>query len=271
MNTNSPVFVFSAGWRSGSTLLQRLITATQEVLVWGEAGGALECFADAWSRYEQMLGPGGTRYRHGFGGNGSQEFEAFVEAGDEGINNWIACMNPPAEHIRAALLAAFDRMYGEPSRELGYSRWGVKEVRSGIDTASFITGIFPSAKFVFLVRHPFACLESIKRRGWIDSTIHDDPLGFFAVHWATLAKQFRSANFGMTLKFEELTSSDDIVFRLAEYLEVKNIAPQFPRQSRADWNAVTEEGLTRWEKRRLLKNVEEEMLQWGYGPDGGTA
>ena len=37
-----PVFLFSAGWRSGSTLLQRLITHGGEVMMWGEPFGALD-------------------------------------------------------------------------------------------------------------------------------------------------------------------------------------------------------------------------------------
>ena len=32
----SPVFILSAGWGAGSTLLQRLIMSSGEVLVWGE-------------------------------------------------------------------------------------------------------------------------------------------------------------------------------------------------------------------------------------------
>ena len=33
---NRPVFVLAAGWRSGSTLLQRLVMSSGETLVWGE-------------------------------------------------------------------------------------------------------------------------------------------------------------------------------------------------------------------------------------------
>ena len=263
-NSTAPVFVFAAGWRSGSTLLQRMLTASREILVWGEAGGALECLADAWIRYEQMLGPGGTRFRHGFGGNGAQEFEAFVEAGQDGVNQWIACMNPPSNDIQTALGAALDRIYGQPARDLGYPRWGVKEVRSGIDTVKFIEQISPDAKFVLLVRNPFHCLESIKRRSWVDGGACDDPLQQFARHWERLARQFRLSDFVIKMKFEDLTSNADEVTRLARYLELENIPFQFPDRSRADWKPTLEEGLSRREKKRLRRIVEEEMHQWGY-------
>ena len=32
----APIFLLSAGWRSGSTLLQRLIMSDKHVLIWGE-------------------------------------------------------------------------------------------------------------------------------------------------------------------------------------------------------------------------------------------
>jgi hypothetical protein len=44
---HQPIFVLSSLWRPGSTLLQRFITATGEVLVWGETGGALNAIAEA--------------------------------------------------------------------------------------------------------------------------------------------------------------------------------------------------------------------------------
>ena len=35
-DATSPIFLFSAGWRSGSTLLQRLVMSDKQVLIWGE-------------------------------------------------------------------------------------------------------------------------------------------------------------------------------------------------------------------------------------------
>ncbi len=31
-----PIFILSAGWRSGSTLIQRLIMSKERILIWGE-------------------------------------------------------------------------------------------------------------------------------------------------------------------------------------------------------------------------------------------
>src|SRR4030042_4385095 len=155
---NKPIFIFSAGLRSGSTLLQRMITASGEALIWGESGGALQCFADAARRYEQMLGAGDIHCAYGFGGHGAGEFKRFVESGKEGVHKWIACMNPPEHEITNAFRRMFELLYADTALKLGYKRWGVKEVVAGVDTAQFLRMLYPEAKFLFLVRNPIACL-----------------------------------------------------------------------------------------------------------------
>lgn len=36
LDCENPVFILSAGWRSGSTLLHRMIMADEKVMIWGE-------------------------------------------------------------------------------------------------------------------------------------------------------------------------------------------------------------------------------------------
>ena len=46
-DVDEPVFLFSAGWRSGSTLLQRLIMSDASIFVWGEP----MTIVDSYSRW----------------------------------------------------------------------------------------------------------------------------------------------------------------------------------------------------------------------------
>lgn len=39
-----PVFVLASAWRSGSTLVQRVLSSGPELFVWGESHGALEAY-----------------------------------------------------------------------------------------------------------------------------------------------------------------------------------------------------------------------------------
>lgn len=262
--TDQPIFIFSAGWRSGSTMLQRLITGTQAALIWGEAGGALDRLADTHACYEQMLGPGGQRFKHGFGGNGAKEYEAFTAAGKDGFNKWIACMNPPAGVFRNAFHSFFDSVYARPAAELGYARWGIKEVQSGIEAARFLHQLYPAAHFIFLVRHPYDCLTSIKRRDWLDRPGDPQALEYYAHHWARLAGEFRAADFGQLVKYEDLVSDTQAQERLGRHIGVADLSGQFTQVNRADWQSHHDQGLGFMERRRLSRIVDAEMRRYGY-------
>jgi hypothetical protein len=240
-----------------------MVTASGEVLVWGEAGGALDNFADALERYMQMLGPGGNRYRHGFGGNGAEQYRQLRLAGRESVHQWVACLNPPQETFLNAFRDFFETSYASPAAELGYSTWGIKEVQSGIETARFIKCLYPEAKFVFLVRNPLDCLTSIKRRNWMGHHGNGDPLSFYSSHWQRLAKDFLEADFGYRLRYEDIMSSPETIDDLVKYLEI-SLPADFASKSRVDWHAENDRSLSFFERRSMLRIVGEEMEKYGY-------
>lgn len=260
---NRPIFIFSAGWRSGSTLLQRMITASGGALIWGEAGGALDNFADALVRYEQMLGPGGQRYKYGFGGNGEKQYQQLRITGKESVHKWVACLNPPGETFVDAFRDFFKTAYAAPAAELGYPNWGIKEVQSGIETASFMNRLYPEAKFVFLIRNPIDCLTSIKRRNWMGHHGDADPLTYYSTHWQRLAEGFREAEFGFRVRYEDLLCSPQTMEELVNYLGI-SLPVDFAAKSRIDWEAENDQALTFFERRNMLRIVGEEMEKYGY-------
>lgn len=245
-------------------MLQRVITATGQSLIWGEAGGALDRLADASACYEQMLGPGGQRFKHGFGGNGTKEYADFKAAGKAGFNKWIACMNPPEDAFTHSFRAFLENIYARPATELGYGGWGVKEVQSGLEAARFLHQLYPEGRFIFLIRHPFACLTSIKRRNWLDRPNDPQALEYYARHWARLAGEFRLAGFGQLIKYEDLVAAAEVQQKLGAYIEIDGLADRFQEVNRADWKSHHEEALSFWEKQRLRRIVRDEMRHYGY-------
>ena len=261
---NKPVFIFSAGWRSGSTLLQRLLTASNELLIWGEAGGALDCLAEADLGYQQMLAPGNKVFKHGFGGNGELQFIEFCNPDKQGVHRWIPCMNPPLETIREAFKDFLCKAYQEPSANLGYSRWGIKEVRCGLETAAFLQNLYPDAKFVFLVRNPIDCLSSLKRHNWMDRPHDKQALEYYAHHWVKLASEFRRAQFGMLIRHEDLVSDQYTLIKLRDYLEVMELDSAFVEKSRVKGGVKSDSALSWLERHRAKKIVWNEMYNYGY-------
>lgn len=137
------IFIF-AQTRSGSTLLQRAINQTPGVLVYGEHGGFLKGYADAY-------------YATNFGDDGT-------EANLRDPNTFAPCLSciDPAEVRRNMRTFLYDTI--NPFRS---PRWGFKEVRYRHDRVfDLLSEMFPQAKFIFLIRNPLEQVESIRSVPW---------------------------------------------------------------------------------------------------------
>lgn len=174
---HQPIFIFSSLWCSGSTLLQRFITATGEVLVWGETGGAPNTIAEATC----------------------QKFTAGPKDAHTGL--WTANLSPPYADadIRTGVLNLFDSLYRQRAQDLGYPRYGFKETRHDLGTTRQLQPLFPDARFVFLIRNPLDAILSIKRRIWMGQPAGHATLKYYADHWRTRAMQYRQTDFGLAL------------------------------------------------------------------------
>lgn len=266
MSNSKPVFVFSSSWRSGSTLLQRFITSTGEVLVWGETGGALNALSDALAGWEQITADSTSRFPGGIGGKGEAAYGKFVAVPKtEHAGLWIANLSPPYADIVAGLRGMFDTLYRQRAQDLGYPRWGFKETRCNPSTARQMQTLFPEARFVFLVRNPMDAILSIKRRDWMGRQAGHATLKYYAEHWRTRSMKFRQADFGLTLRYEDFIADPALQKRVLEYLEISAHPPaDFTRTSQVDWKATNASQLNAWERARLRYWLGDEMKQWDY-------
>jgi hypothetical protein len=205
--TPDPVFVLAGGGRTGSTLLQRLLLSTREVLVWGEHEGA---FVEHLAAIEARVA---ARNRV----EGAGALGRFLA---NGHNDWVANMLPDATGFRSGARAYFEASLGEQARQLGFPRWGVKEIRYGLEAGLFLHALYPNARFIVLIRHPAACLRSIKGTSWYGKDYGADPRAFTST-WARLTRELvelksRVAQAAL-VKYEELTAADTsaVVARIA--------------------------------------------------------
>lgn len=268
MNTdmNAPIFIFSAGWRSGSTLLQRYLTATGGVLMWGECGGAISHLRLATDNWAQMLGEWNKRFEDGPGGNGAQALEEFKEASKRGAaaEVWSATMNPPVDHLLASVRNFLLDYYGKSALELGYSRWGAKYVNEDVSDATFLKQLFPDARFLFLVRDPLKSILSIKRHDWMHRQPSFATLTFFAKHWQRLARGFAQTELGLLVRYEDFVRDRETQRRVLEYVQLPDAPADFIKVSRVDWHGVHEEELSRLERGYLKWLLHDEMATLDY-------
>jgi hypothetical protein len=143
----SPLLVLGSGHRSGSTLVQRVLSSHPEVLIWGEHGGWLGLLLEAG---EALLS-----WSDEYGQDAREEFA------HDGYQSWMANLTPERDHVGAALRDFVQSLYGDPAAELGRPVWGFKEVRYSIEDARRLHRLFPGLAVVLVVRDPRDVLRSL--------------------------------------------------------------------------------------------------------------
>jgi hypothetical protein len=211
----NPVFILSAGWRSGSTLLQRLIMSRESILIWGEPysharvlhhlAASVSAITPEWPKDEWFI----DRYPR-----------------DELSSRFVANMYPNVQDLLQACLACIRNLLAEPASRRGFARWGLKDVRLTIDDAHFLHWLYPQGRFVFLCRNPYMAYRSYRLdRSWYYEW-PDDPVftaGRFGRHWRELTRGFQDGYRdldGVFLRYEDLCTGNFDVTELEEYLQL---------------------------------------------------
>jgi hypothetical protein len=168
-----PVFIFSACWRTGSTLLQRILNASDDIMIWGEPG-----YLEHIRKTYELLA------RHQ-----DAQKNMWENIGRIGFSRaWTPTLAPRDIYPARSMRSFFSDLYRESAKACKphCTRWGFKEVRkNAVRNAAFLARIFPEAKFIFHLRHPFECFESI-----LGGNLHknfDDPLDAMIVYRDNLA------------------------------------------------------------------------------------
>ncbi len=186
-NSESPIFLLATGWRTGSTLLQRILVTDQRLLLWGEPFGEMALISTLTESLARLSNfPNLSQLWSGEGFTASSETSVTL------AKSWIATLYPAGADLRAALRALLTQWFAKPAIERGFSRWGFKEVRLGAAEAMMLHWLYPQAKFVILSRHPFDCYRSLADSGWHHvyhrrPDIRVDSAAGLSRHWNRLA------------------------------------------------------------------------------------
>jgi hypothetical protein len=255
---DSPVFIFGAGWRCGSTWLQRLVMSSGNAIIWGEPFDR-SCIVQTMS---SQLVPLGQRWPLDGWFLGEERPGALAD-------RWVANLYPPVPILIEAHRSLFRRLFEVPARERGIPRWGLKEIRLTTAHARYLHLLSPAAKFLFLVRNPLDAYQSYRGASepwferWPDRLIIT--AGQFGQMWTRLAQDFlenHAAVSGLLLRYEDLVSDSAGIRIVSDYLEL----PLDPAVAARPIRGIVHEkdAMPGFERRLLKQQVRELSRRLGY-------
>lgn len=210
-----PIFLLAMGWRTGSTLMQRILVTDPNLVIWGEPHGDL----DIINRLGEIIA--------GFKRDIAPDSVILKEKAAQMSGEWIANLYPRTSVIRQALQSMVYDWLGQPAKELGYTRWGMKEVRLGYDEAALLRWLFPKAKFVVITRNPHDSYRSAMQLGplwerWPDRLVNDAYA--YGRLWNRLALSWKDATADFPVRryrLEDLTSAGVDFNDLASFCQLE--------------------------------------------------
>ncbi|WP_024335034.1 sulfotransferase family protein [Desulfotignum balticum] len=206
-----PCFIFAASWRTGSTLIQRLINASGEIYIWGEPT-FLPQLSDLYHKTTNQFKKVAWNRKAGLSDN---------------VGNWIPVVSPSDARVRDAVGAFLTTLYQEESLQKGCARWGFKEVRpNALNHIKLLSEAYPRAKFIFLVRDPYDTYRSIKGKKF--HAKFSDPYGPIRV-WKKNVQNFLDTSILKTktklVRYEELCKitrdNDSLLSEIASHFDIQ--------------------------------------------------
>jgi hypothetical protein len=232
------IFIF-AQTRSGSTLLQRAINQTPDVLIYGEHSGMLDRFADA---YYDVFDGGFTNFEP----EKLRDKNAFLPC--------LSCITPGnfAWNLREFIEDTLNPAH--------VARWGFKEVRY----KSSRSRAFGTAQFVFLVRDPREQVQSIRSVPWGDKASFCSSLNYWAdtfFYFAYCAQKYSDRC--VMIHYDQLRD----VRKLFRWLELgnglKNLFKEMPRTGATEnKKPFTREEQEEMDRSQLVERFLD--FKWGY-------
>lgn len=260
-----PIFVLSAGWRSGSTAVQRLIISGGDAFIFGEP------FANSrlLPRLHRLLTSAMV-----LDDRASRTISS-DDVGTNAANSWVAELNPPASDLLYGARQFLHSTYWRALADTTFQTWGAKEVALTSGQIDMLRALFPDAQFILIVRDPAAAYRSFKN--WVIGAVDPhtrylgefkwitNPISFGRV-WVEMATKFRALSdcSGVNVfKYEDIVGKPTFPSLLGDILDMRLDSDVWENRVGSS-PSTANSTLTRAQLRLLRHATAPEADKWGY-------
>lgn len=230
----SPIFIVSPTARCGTTLLQRLLNSSGQMVIFGEDSMISQCIPDLLfglrQRTEKMEGDlAFTRKK-------------FVE---ETTEFWSNGLLPPSGKMLEAAMSWFEQVMQisqDSAKGMGRERWGYKFPLRIFDDVELFLQLLENCRILFIYRNIYDVVRSYKARGWIKEMKDVGKVSFQWQHNMLQALDFQHKNFFL-LSYEDLVENPEKqITCIEEFLEMSGISRQVMEVKINSWPEKGKEG-----------------------------
>ena len=163
--TASPILVTSPTTRSGTTLLQRLITSSENGICYGETCGRRIINLCEFA-HKEIVNVQNNQERQAFEWNNIFE---------ENYDYWMVGLDLPAEFPTHALVGAvqvYRQSYDDATQAIDKDIWAVKVPNVSFQSVVKTSDLISDLKCIYIYRNVYDVLRSQKSKGWITDDTH---------------------------------------------------------------------------------------------------
>jgi hypothetical protein len=196
------IFIWAPSQRCGTGLLQRLLSSSKEVLVFGEDKLLAE-------QLPQLM------VDHAEYDDDINESISRLASGDH--KGWFPSALPFYEDYLEALTGSFHLLtqaYSKTAQSLGYKFWGSKMPSLSTAQLTAIYTLLPKSRHLFVYRNLFDVMRSIKARKWVEDA--EAFRGYCHKWFNTLSEvgaSFDEFDWFYTLSYDQLIQEPEVYTR----------------------------------------------------------
>lgn len=237
----TPIIITSPVRRSGTTLLQRLLSSASNTLIYGENSANDINFFSNLIASKEMLFRQTKDWRN----------EQLSDVLKGNVNQWIPDLMPEIDGYLAAYRESALTMlahYAQFAAEQGKPVWGVKLPEWNPQQLLQVKQLLPDAKIIYLHRNLKDCLRSAKSIQMVQNLNEVKQFCHTWQQYSKFAKQYLNSDNVLHLQYEELIANPKTgINTLADFSGARDIVSQvmevkvntFASDHKLDSNAST--------------------------------